>query len=351
MKNFKEITVFNKKYFKILIVFAFLFQAALFGQEGVSKSGTTAAKFLSIGVGPRANAMGGAFAAVANDASAMYWNPSGIAFAENFEGIFTYTEMFADINLNYFGIVIPTGESGNIGINVTALNIGEMDVTTEELPEGTGETFTAGSYAFGITYARFITDKFVVGATIKYIRENIYNSSAEGLAIDIGTIFTTPFYGIKFASSITNFGTKMNITGDDLLVRYDQDETTRGNNETVDAKLSTDNFELPLRLQIGISKELLFADGQRFTLAVDANYPNDNNQWVNVGGELALFNNLFFLRGGYKSLFLDDSQEGLTFGVGLKYDQSNVLGIEIDYAYQQLEYLDNTHSFGLILSF
>lgn len=343
--------MFIKQYLKVLIVFILLMQTNLFAQGEVSKSGTTAAKFLSIGVGPRANAMGGAFTAVANDASSMYWNPSGIAYAENFEGIFTYTEMFADINLNYFGVVIPTGESGNIGINVTALNIGEMDVTTEELPEGTGETFTAGSYAFGITYARFITDNFAVGVNIKYVRENIYNSSAEGLAIDIGTIFNTPFYGIKFASSITNFGTKMNITGDDLLVRYDQDETTRGNNETVDAKLSTDNFELPLRLQIGISKELVFAENQKFTLAVDANYPNDNDQWINVGGELALFNNLVFLRGGYKALFLDDSQEGLTLGVGLKYDQSNVLGIQVDYAYQHLEYLDNTHSFGIILSF
>ena len=343
--------MFNKKYFSLVVLILVFLHSNIFSQEGVSKSGTTAAKFLSIGVGPRANAMGGAFAAIADDASSMYWNPAGIGLVDKFEGIFTYTEMFADINLNYFGIVIPTGDFGNIGVNVTALNIGEMDVTTEDFPEGTGETFTAGSYAFGLSYARFITDNFIVGANIKYIRENIYNSSAEGLAIDIGTIFTTPFYGIKFASSISNFGTKMNMTGDDLLVRYDQDETTRGNNETVDAKLATDDFELPLRLQIGISKDFIFAENQRFSLAVDANYPNDNDQWVNVGGELALFSNLVFLRGGYKTLFLDDSQEGLTFGVGLKYDQSNLLGIQVDYAYQQLEYLDNTHSFGIILSF
>ena len=343
--------MFSLKNLKYLILFAFLFQSIIFAQAGVSKTGTTAAKFLSIGVGPRANAMGGAYSAVADDASSMYWNPAGIAQIDRFQGIFTYTKMFADINLNYFGVVIPTGESGNIGLNVTALNIGDMEVTTEEMPEGTGEKFSSGSYAFGLTYARFITDNFIVGANVKYIRENIYNSSAEGVAVDIGTVFTTPFYGIKFASSITNFGTKMQITGDDLLVRYDQDQTTSGNNETVDARLTTDDFELPLRLQIGISKDIMFAEGQRFTFAVDANYPNDNNQWVNVGGEFALFNNLVFLRGGYKTLFLEDSQEGLTFGVGLKYDQSNLLGIQVDYAYQQLEYLDNTHSFGLTLSF
>lgn len=342
--------MFIIKNIKNLILIVLFAQTLVYGQ-GVSKSGTTAAKFLSVSVGPRGNAMGGAFSAVTDDASSMYWNPSGIASADKIEAIFNYTEMFADINLNYFGVVLPMGESGNLGINVTALNIGEMDVTTEDYPEGTGERFSSASYAFGLTYARFITDNFAVGANIKYIRENIYNSSAEGLAIDIGTVFTTPFYGIRFASSITNFGTKMNITGDDLLVRYDSDETTGGNNETVDAKIVTDDFELPLRLQIGLAKDIDFADGQILTLAIDANYPNDNEQWVNVGGELALFNNLVFLRGGYKALFLEDSQEGLTFGVGIRYDQSNSLGIQVDYAYQQLEYLKNTHSFGLILRF
>ncbi len=343
--------MFNKMIKILIVLLLLLFSSTIVGQGGVTKTGTTAAKFLSIGVGPRANAMGGAYSAVANDASSMYWNPSGIAFVEKFQGIFTYTQMFADVNLNYFGIVIPTGEMGNIGISVTALNIGEMDVTTELRPEGTGETFSSGSYAFGLSYAKFITDNFIFGATFKYIKEDIFNSSEEGIAFDIGTIFHTPFYGVKFASSITNFGTKMNITGDDLIIRYDQDPTTRGNNETVDAKLSTDFFELPLRLQIGLSKDFIFAEGQRLTIATDANYPNDNNQWVNVGGELALFHELVSLRAGYKAIFLDESQEGLTFGFGLKYDQSNSLAIQVDYAFQKLEYLDNTHSFGIMLSF
>lgn len=351
MKKIKENKVFNNRLFIILFAIMVLSQSVIIGQSGVSKAGTTSSKFLSIGIGPRANGMGAAFAAVANDATSMYWNPAGIAHVEKFQSVFTYTEMFADLNVNYFGIVVPAGEIGNFGVNVTALNIGDMEVTTEDYPEGTGETFSSGSYAFGLSYARFITDNFVVGANIKYIRENIYNSSAEGIAVDIGTVFTTPFYGIRFASSITNFGTKMTIDGDDLLVRYDQDETTSGNNETVDAKIATDQFDLPLRLQIGIARDFKFADGQMFTLAVDANYPNDNNQWVNVGGELSLFNNLVFLRGGYKTLFMEDAQEGLTLGVGIKYDQSNLLGIQVDYAYQEHEYLDNIHSFGLMLSF
>ncbi|MFH1196245.1 MAG: PorV/PorQ family protein [bacterium] len=322
-----------------------------FHAQAVSKTGTTAAKFLSIGVGPRANAMGAAYSAVASDASAMYWNPAGIAQVTQNEALFTYTKMFADINLNYFGLVLNLGSAGNLGVNVTSLNYGEMDVTTEFYPEGTGETFTAGSYAIGLSYARFITEEFVVGVTAKYIRENIYNSSAGGFAFDIGTIFTTPFYGVKFASSITNFGTKMKMSGDDLLVRYDQDYNNTGDNNQLDADLRTESYELPLRLQIGLSRDFQFMDNQRFTVALDANYPNDNAQWVNVGGELALFDQMVSIRGGYKALFLEDSQEGLTFGFGLRYDGLSVFRINVDYSYQQLEYLDNIHSFGIILGF
>ncbi|MBU1096110.1 MAG: PorV/PorQ family protein [Bacteroidetes bacterium] len=340
--------MFNRKI--IIAVINLIVCGVLFGQS-VSKTGTTAAKFLSIGVGARANAMGAASSSTVDDASSMYWNPAGIASINKYQGIFTYTKMFADINLNYFGVVIPAGEFGNIGVNVTAINYGDMDVTTELNPEGTGATFNAGSYAFGLTYARNITEEFIVGANVKYIRESIYNSSAEGVAVDIGTIFTTPFYGIKFASSITNFGTKMQISGDDLLVRYDQNPNSSGNNETVDAMLATEKYELPLRLQIGISRDFYFLNNQRLTLAVDANYPNDNQQWVNVGGELSLFNELIELRGGYKTIFLEDAQEGLTAGIGINYKNMGPLDISVDYAFQKYEYLDDVHSFGVILSF
>jgi hypothetical protein len=335
----------------ILVVLSFaIFQPDVFATE-VKKTGTTAAKFLSIGIGPRANAMGGAFTSLSNDVSALYWNPAGIALIPTYEGMFTYTKLFADINLNYFGFVIPAGEIGTFGFAVTALDFGQMDVTTEFFPEGTGEQFTAGSYAFGVSYARQITEDFLVGLNIKYIREDIYNSSADGFSFDIGTIFTTPFYGVRFSSSITNYGTKMQITGDDLLVRHDPDPSVNGNNETIDARYATDQFELPLRLQIGISKDFHFMDDQRLTLAVDGIHPNDNGQYLNVGGELALLDELIFLRAGYKTLFLEDSQEGLTLGAGINYGGLEYLKISVDYAYQEYEFLGNTHSFGISLAF
>jgi len=335
----------------LIIAFIFLMVQSI-GFSQVTKTGTTAAKFLSVGIGPRANAMGGAFSSVVNDASALYWNPAGVADLTQNEAMFTYTSLFKDldINLNYIAVVIPAEDIGTFGLSVTALDYGEMDVTTELYPEGTGERFSASSYAFGLSYARNITEWFSAGMTVKYITEGIFNSTANGVAFDVGTLFKTPFWGIKFATIISNYGSKMQMTGEDLLIRYDSDPNSEGNNETVDAYYKTDYFELPLKLQIGISKDLEFFDGQRLTLAIDATHPNDNAESVNIGGELSFIDNLIFLRGGYKALFLDDNQEGLTLGAGLNY----VLGVfafGFDYSYQEFEFLSYTHSFGVSFKF
>ena len=95
--------------------------AASASSQNVTKVGTTAAKFLSIPVGARALAMGGAFVALANDASAMYWNPSGIASITQSEAVFTHADWLADISFNYGGVVVPIGEIGNIGVNFTSM--------------------------------------------------------------------------------------------------------------------------------------------------------------------------------------------------------------------------------------
>ena len=339
-----------KKFLQIIFVSIILLHSSVLSQ--VTKTGTTAAKFLSVGIGAKANAMGGAFTSIANDASSLYWNPAGAASLSDFEAMFTYTSLYKDldINLNYVAVVLPAGEIGNFGASVTVLDFGEMNVTTESFPEGTGEKFSASSYAFALSYARNITDDFAAGVTVKYILEDIFNSGANGVAFDVGTLFKTPFLGIKFSSMISNYGSKLQMTGEDLLIRYDADPNSKGNNETVDAYYKTDKFELPLRLQIGLSRDFQFLNEQRFTIAVDAAHPNDNAEYLNIGGELSFLNNLVSLRGGYKGLLLEDNQEGLTLGAGLHY-VLGVFAVGFDYSYQDFESLSYIHSFGVGLKF
>ena len=140
------------------------------------------------------------------------------------------------------------------------------------------------------------------------------------------------------------------MSGEDLLIRYDADPNNLGNNETVDAYYKTERFELPLRLQIGISKDIQFLNEQRLTLSVDAAHPNDNAEYLNIGGELSFLNNLISVRGGYKGLLLEDNQEGLTLGAGIHY-ALGVFAFGFDYSYQDFKLLDYVHSFGVGLKF
>jgi hypothetical protein len=326
----------------ILIAAAF-FSAEASAQK-VTKVGTTAAKFLAIPVGARALGMGGAFVAVANDASAMYWNPAGMAGLFQSEAVFAHANWLADIDFNYGGVVVPMGDIGMVGVNFTSLSMAEMERTTEDRPEGTGQFFSAGSFAIGVSYAKRLAEWFSIGGNVKYINEHIWNSSATGFAVDVGTLFTTPFPGVKFGVAISNFGTKMRITGDDLLVQEDI-TSNNGNNPNINANLTTDAFDLPLNLRIGIAYQPISDEEKEVTLCVDAAHPNDNSESVSLGGEFSGFQRIISLRAGYKSLFAKSSEEEFTVGGGLRYEVSPGLITKFDYAFEKFGRLENVHKF------
>jgi opacity protein-like surface antigen len=320
------------------------------GQK-VSKVGTTAAPFLNIPVGARALGMGGAFVSVADDATALFWNPGGLARLRSSEAVFVHTNWIADIGFDFAGAVLNLGAAGVIGLQGTYLNAGEMERTTEIYPEGTGEKFKAGSYALGITYARGLTDRFSIGGTVKYVREYILNSSAQGIAIDLGTHFVTQFHNVTLGAVISNFGTKMRMTGRDLLVQYDIDPTRHGNNERINANLETDSYDMPLMLRVGVSVDLLQRlEGQNLVVAVDAAHPSDNVEHVNVGCEYR-FHQFLALRGGYRNLFSRDSEQGFTVGAGLRYGVAGDFAVKIDYAYESFGRLNNVQKFSVGITF
>jgi hypothetical protein len=332
---------------KLLIaLIALLFSCPFVFADEVTKVGTTALGFLNIDVGSRAVAMGGAYVTIADDASAMFWNPSGIAATDRMETMFHHSNWIADINFNYLAAVIPLGGLGNIGLNATALSMDDMERTTIDNPEGTGETFSAGSYAFGLAYARSLTDRFAIGFNVKYVNETIYHSSANGVAFDIGTLFTTQFNGLKVGMSITNYGPKVRMAGRDMLTQVDIDPNVTGNNENINAYLANDAFDLPLMFRVGVSMDMLKGAGNsNLILSVDALHPNDDVESVNLGAEY-VFNNILALRGGYTSLFADDFEAGLSFGAGI---QHRVMDIELilDYAYRDFGLLESVQMFTL----
>jgi hypothetical protein len=323
-----------------------------FGQiiTNVTKVGTTSAPFLKIEPGARAVAMGGGFVAVADDATAIYWNPAGIARLPRTEVVLIHTEWLAETSFDFVSFILPLGSFGTLGASITSLSMGEMKVRTVFYPEGTGEKYGAGDVAVGLSYAKNLTDRFSIGFNGKYIRQHIWHMSSSAFAIDIGTLFTTQFNGMKIGMSISNFGNTMRLEGKDTLVNYDPDPVKYGNNDRIPANMQTDKFSLPLIFRVGVAMDVLNGERNRMTLAIDAVHPNDNTENMNWGVEY-IFNGMIFLRMGYKNLFTKDSEEGLTAGAGMEYRLAGNTSLKIDFAYQDFGRLDNVQRFSLGLEF
>jgi len=312
---------------KFLLIFI-ISVSCLMGQ---SKIGSSSAPFLNIAIGPRAVSMGGAFIATASDVTALYWNPAGASRSETNEAMFSYSKWFADINYNWGGAMLNLGGAGTIGLSVTYLDYGDIEVTTLAEQDGTGQFFSASDMSLALTYAYNLTDRFSIGGNVKYIQQKDIN-------------------GLRIGATISNFGAGMSMDGKDLLVQHDIDPNSSGNNDQILAKLQTDEFPLPLTFKIGLAMDLINSEDHTFTLAADAIHPNDNSESLNVGAEYLFFNIIAF-RVGYKSLFLDNTEEGFTAGVGLNYHFTTDLGIRFDYAYQNFGILDNTQHFSLGIKF
>jgi hypothetical protein len=337
---------------KVVTILTILLTSQIMFAGGVTKKGTAAATFLRIPVGARATGMGSSFVSMMDDPSALYWNPSIISSVKSNALLVDHSPWLPGINFEFVGIILPFEELGTLGISATILHTDEMEVTTPTAQMGTGETFTASSFALGFSYSRSLTDRFSIGGTFKYIKETIYNSSASGIAFDVGTIYETPFAGIRLGASISNFGTKMRMTGEDLNVRIDIAPNQEGNNQSIVGKLNTDEFDMPLIMRIGISGEVVKTETLRWTLSADGINPNDNAQSVNIGSEIGLLNELVRLRAGYKDLFLDQNETGVTFGLSI--NEVKIFGnvsVSTEYAFQSFVHLGNSNRFSLIIKF
>jgi len=335
-----------------LFFVAFIILNLVQGQSvsNVSKVGTTAASFLGIEVGTRALGMGGAFVAVANDATAIYWNPAGISRISRSEATLIHTNWLVGTNFDFAGIVLPIGHMGSIAVSVTSLSTDEMEVRTVQNPEGIGEKFSYGDLTAGLSYAKNLTDKFSIGVNVKYISQRIWHMNAQGYALDIGTLFRTEFNGMMIGMSISNFGTSMKLEGKDVFVNYDEAPQFGGSNERIPAYKKTDEFPLPLLFRVGIAIDLLKNSRNQLTIAADAAHPNDNTEYINLGMEY-IFRNQVALRFGYKNLFTLDTEEGFTAGVGTKLKLAGGVALKIDYAFQDFGRLENAQRFSLGFEF
>ena len=332
-----------------------------FGEQ-INRYGSTAASFLEIGMGSAPSAMGEAYVAVTGDLSSVYWNPASVAYLDRSSFSLMYQPWLVDINTIFAsGAVIVPGV-GTLAISLTQVGYGEMQVTNLANQDGTGEYFTANDFAVGLSYARKIANWFSFGATAKMINSQIWHESASAFAMDLGVIVKTMFFsptgekgsGLDIGMSISNYGSRMQYDAIDLVQPIDISPDETGNYGDVIGQYRTQAWELPLMFRIGLSYKPIQNRFSTLTLAVDALHPNNNSESINMGAEYAFkISNAgkFYLRGGYKALYMDETEFGLTAGGGLELFAMGNRSVKVDYAFKEAGIMGRTHAYTLGLTF
>lgn len=306
-----------------------------------TKVGTTVAPFLKIGASAKSIAMGGGAVAVPGDVYAIYWNPGALTTVPGMgEATFTHAQWLADVKYDFAAAAINLDGVGTMAFSLTSLAVPEDIVRTEVNPEGDGRKWDAGSFALGVGFARALTDRFSIGGSLKYIRDAIWNESAQAFAIDVGTYYVTPFNDLRIGASISNFGSKMRLDGHDLSFNNNPGGKSAQEAQNVPALYETEAYDLPLSFRIGLSMDAVKTEKIRATVAIDAIHPNDNVEYLNSGLELG-YDEMVFGRVGYKSLFMDDAEGGLTWGVGINLGLSSSASVKLDYAFADYGRLKN----------
>ncbi|GJM43778.1 MAG: hypothetical protein DHS20C21_06200 [Gemmatimonadota bacterium] len=315
--------------------------------RGQSKVGTSVGQFLGIEPSARNAGMGNTGSASAFGIEAVYFNPGAIGTLTRPSIQFSHGAWFTDILYDYVSAATPVGTFGTLFASVTSLNSGEIAVRTVSQPLGTGERFTVRDFALGFGYGRQVTDRFAAGVQWTYARERIWNSSQSFQSFSAGTVYRVGRRGLTIGSSVSNMGTHSQFSGRDLAFQYDNSPGVYGDNGALPGEQLTGQFPVPILARFGVSMPYRFNNRSVLLFAVDALHPNDNAQSMNTGVEWS-WKEMLSLRGGYQTLFQEDSELGLAFGFGLRGTLQET-AYRFDYAWTGHEHLNETHRFTLIL--
>lgn len=336
--------------FKFAVIFLLAIGLSVQAKE-FTKVATSSAQFLKLGAGARATAMGDAFTALANDASALYWNPAGIQKIGHPSLSLSRTYLYAGITYNFIGVVVPVDGMTTVGVSAIHLSSGEIERTTVDMPEGTGDTFDTGHTAIGLSVSRRLTNRFDLGVTIKYINERLFREEATTMAFDIGSQFDTGIYGIKIGMSLSNFGGKMKFDGPDLDLREDNDLT--GISYRAGGRWKTADWPIPLVFRLGAMVDIIGGDSpfmqdetNRLTIAIEGNDPVDNVLRYNLGAEY-IWNDIFALRAGYKFQY---DEADWTAGMGFNLNKIGI-NARLDYSFNSYGILGYVHNYTFEFNF
>jgi len=304
---------------------------------GSQREGTSSGSFLRIGVGARAVGMGETFVAVANDPSAIYWNPAGLASLQRDEVSESHGDWPADIHYDHLTMVIPSRRlGGSVGLQLGLLGT-RIQETTELNPFGTGREFSYSDLVAGVAFARRWTDKLLVGAGAKFIREDLGSqvggTVTNAVLYDVGSIFYLGLGSVRVATSLTNFGSELKPSG--TFVSPYSGEVRQ-----------YDGFDPPMTFRYGVAFEPVENSTERLTTSLEITQPADNQEQLKGGIEWS-YRRIFALRSGYNA-----NADLMKFSAGAGFNASlGSLQGTLDYAYTDAGILGSVHRLTLGVRF
>jgi hypothetical protein len=305
-------------------------------------------------------ALGGAYISGINGVEAIHWNPAGLASmgGRTAEALFSRMNYFADIGVSYFAVAGAFPSVGTFALSIRGVGFGDIPVTTEELPDGTGDTFNPQYITAGITYSRQLTDRILVGFTTKLVTEKIVRTSASALAFDAGVQYIAGASGMKIGIAIKNLGPSMKFDGEDLARTV-----TIGEADPLapqrPLRFSAAEFELPSVVEIGLSYDFKLPSDNLVTVSGAFRNNNYGTDQYQAAAEYS-YNNMFFLRGAYSFSNKRDGSDiassnedyiyGPSAGAGVNYDLGG-FNVSVDYAYRSTKFFKGNSTIAVKLGF
>lgn len=339
---------------------------------------TTAVPFLTICPDAKSGALSEAGVAIADNANAIYWNPSILAFSQKKAGFaVNYTPWLRalnipDINHGFIPGYLNLGEKGGvIGAAITYFSLGEIQFTNEQ-GQNIG-SFNANEFAFSLAYSHKITEHLAAGTALRYIRSNLAGSMvtsmgslqpAQSIAGDMNVFYTKDFQiksggkalpmNFRFGMNISNIGAKVTYSNtarkDFIPTNLKIGYALKANIDEYNAFTFTNDFNKLLVPSAGGQTQVPLMTGI-FSSFSDRKFSEEVSEInVSLGAEY-MYNNLFAVRAGY---FYEDPLKGgrkfITLGAGLKF---RVFTLDFAYLASLLQNhpLQNTLRFSLAFDF
>ena len=340
MKSFK---------FLIIVIIGLVCSSEIFGQVSLNKVGQSTMDFLLVSVSPKASALGEAYTAIGTGAEATFYNPAAIVETNNkFDVTVNYTQWIADIKYLGGAAAYNMGNYGSIGISFLTVDYGTINATRLDPTLITGGGVrgyiddgpmqNVGAYSVGLTYAKAISTKFMIGGTVKMVGQNLgennfgngvtKKNNATKLAFDAGVKYYTGFKNFRFGMAIRNFASN---------IRREQNDE-----------------QLPLTFSMGAGIDLMqfispsmSPEEQNITFSIDFLHSNSYSERVNMGLEYK-FMDMIAIRGGYQT-----NRDIMSWSAGLGLNTSiSGNSVEVSYSFSKIEsFFSSVNRFSVDFSF